>query len=239
MVHKIIKIFYETYCVLYVGWDPSKEPTLQLGPDGTYRQLPQQTLRALLTYCAEQSRVPIALYRSLESLSQRTTLFKAGMLGPGPGTKLLARTILDTKAELDKIVTDLVKRLSTLSLSLDITINVLDEEKHGTILRTSLERLESIRSRADGLLYMKEKLQKKVERIARKGAVNLSKYGYKNKQKIVMYGKPGLEILCPVHKQIFGREETGGLSDWSTQPETFPAKEEHVLTTHPSPHSDT
>ena len=86
MVHKITKMFYETYCVLYLGWDPSKELTLELGPDGTYRQIPQQTLQALLTYCAEQSRVPIALYTSLESLSQRTTLFKAGMLGPCPGT---------------------------------------------------------------------------------------------------------------------------------------------------------
>ena len=68
MVHKITKIFYETYSVLYMGWDPSKEPTLELGPDGTYCQIPQQTLLALLTYCAEQSRVPIALYRSLEAL---------------------------------------------------------------------------------------------------------------------------------------------------------------------------
>ena len=204
MVHKTTKMFFETYCVLYLGWDPSKEPTLELGPDGTYRQIPQQTLRALLTYCAEQSRVPIALYRSLEALCQRTTLFKAGMLGPGPGTQLLARTILDTKAELDVIVNDLVKKLSTLSLSLDITINVLGEEKHGKILRTSREHLDSVRSRADRLLYMKDKIQKKVKRIARKGAVNLSKYGYKKKQKIVLYGKPGLEILCPIHKQIFG-----------------------------------
>ena len=160
MVHKVTKIFYETYCVLYVGWDPSKEPTLQVGPNGEYRQFPQQTLRALLTYCAEQSRVPIALYRSLESLSQRMTLFKAGILGPGPGTNKLARTILDTKVELDKIVTDLLEKLSTLSVSLDITINVLDEERHGTILRRSLEHLESVRSRADRLLYMKEKLKK-------------------------------------------------------------------------------
>ena len=125
MTHKITKVFYETYYMLYVGWDPSKEPTLQVGPDGGYRQFPHQTLQELLTYCAEQARVPIALYKSLESLSQRTVLFKKGLLGPGPGTNKLARTILDTKAELDKIVTDLLEKLSTLSVSLDITINVL------------------------------------------------------------------------------------------------------------------
>ena len=37
------------------------------------------------------------------------------MLGPGPGTQLLARTILDTKAELDVVVDDLIEKLSTLS----------------------------------------------------------------------------------------------------------------------------
>ena len=83
MTHKITKIFYETYCVLYVGWDPSKEPTLQVGPNGEYCQFSQQTLQELLTYCAEQARVPIALYKSLESLSQRMVLFKTGLLGPG------------------------------------------------------------------------------------------------------------------------------------------------------------
>ena len=123
MVRKTTKMFFETYCVLYLGWDPSKEPTLELGPDGTYRQIPLQNLRTLLTYCAEKSRAPIALYRSLETLCQRTTLFKAGILGPGPGTQLLARTILDTKAELDVVVDDLIEKLSTLSLSLDITVN--------------------------------------------------------------------------------------------------------------------
>ena len=39
------------------------------------------------------------------------------------------------------------------------------------------------RSRADRLLYMKDKIQKKVKRIARKGAVNLSEYGYKKETK--------------------------------------------------------
>ena len=213
MTHKIIKVFYDTYCTLYIGWDPSREPTLQVGPDGGYRQFSPQTLQELLTYCAEQARAPIALYKSLEFLSQRAILFKKGLLGVGPGTDKLARTILDTKAELDKIVTDLLGKLSTLSISLDITINVLDEEKHGTILRRSLEHLESVRSRTDRLLHMKERLSKRIERIAKQGAVSLTKFGYKKKQKIVMYSKLGLEIFCPVNRQIFGREETGGLPD--------------------------
>ena len=190
MVRKTTKMFFETYCVLYLGWDPSKEPTLELGPDGTYRQIPLQNLRTLLTYCAEQSRVPIALYRSLETLCQRTTLFKAGMLGPGPGTQLLARTILDTKAKLDMVVDDLIENVSTLSLSLDVTVNVLRGKENEKILRTSREHLESVKSRADRLLYMKDKIQKKVERIARKGAVNLSDHGSKRKKKSYYMGSP-------------------------------------------------
>ena len=82
------------------------------------------------------------------------------MLGPGPGTQLLARTILDTKAELDVVVDDLIEKLSTLSLSLDITVNALRGKENERILRTSREQLDSVKRRTDRLLYMKEKIKK-------------------------------------------------------------------------------
>ena len=143
MTHKIVDLFYDTYCTLYIGWDPNKDPTLPVGPNRGYRQFPP-ALQEMLTYCAKQARAPVALYKSLESLSKRAVLFKRGMLGPGPGTDKLARAIMETKTALDKIVMDLLNRLSTLSISLDVTINILDKEKHDVILGRSRNHLDSI-----------------------------------------------------------------------------------------------
>merc|ERR1712215_237543 len=119
-------------------------PTLELGPDGTYRQIPLHDIR---------------------------TLFKVGLLGPGPGAQLLARTILDTKAELEALVDDLIEKLSTLALSLETVVNTISGNESERILRTSREHLDSIERRTDRLQYMKELVNKKLERITRKGAV--------------------------------------------------------------------
>ena len=155
MVRKTTRMFFEAYSVLYLGWDPNKEPTLELGPDGTYRQVPLHDIRTLLTHCAEKSRAPLALYRSLETLCQRTTLFKVGLLGPGPGAQLLARTILDTKAELEVLVDDLIEKLSTLALSLEKVVNTISGNGSGRIVRTSREHLDSVERKTDRLQYMK------------------------------------------------------------------------------------
>ena len=109
------------------------------------------------------------------------------MLGTGPGTDKLARAIMETKAELDKIVTDLLNKLSTLSVSLDITINILDKDKYEVILGRSRDHLDSVRIRTERLLSMKERLDKRIERIAKQGVVGLAKFGYKKKQKIILH----------------------------------------------------
>ena len=170
----------------------------------------------MLTYCTKQARALVALYKSLESLSKRAVLFKRGILGPGSSTDKLARAIMETKTALDKIVMDLLNKLSTLSISLDITINILDKEKHDVILGRSRDHLDSIMIKIERLLSMKERLGKRIERIAKQGAVGLAKFGYKNKQKIILYADSGPEIS---NGQVFGREEAGSLPDRKMQPE--------------------
>ena len=99
------------YCILYIGWDPNKDPEIQVDPDGGFRQFSPIALQELLTHCAERARAPVALYKSLETLSGRAGLFKPGVLGPGPGTKILARSIMETKMELEKMVLDMLNPL--------------------------------------------------------------------------------------------------------------------------------
>ena len=137
-------------------------------------------LQEMLTHCAKQARAPVALYKSLEILSRRVGLFKPGVLGPGPGANKLARAIMETKTALDKIVVDLLNQLSTLATSLDVTINILDKEKHDIIRRQSLDHLDSVNIKIERLLSLRERLGKRLERIPRQGAIGLTNYGYKS-----------------------------------------------------------
>ena len=105
---KITQLFWETYCILHIGWDPNKDPKIKLDPNGGFHQFSPTDLKELLRHCAERSRAPTALYRSLKILSGRAGLFKRGALGPGPGKKMLASSIMDTKTELEKIVLDIL-----------------------------------------------------------------------------------------------------------------------------------
>ena len=57
MTHKIEDLFYGANCTLYVGWDPNKDPTIPVGPDGGYYRFSAPALQEKLAYCAEQARV--------------------------------------------------------------------------------------------------------------------------------------------------------------------------------------
>ena len=145
-----------------------------MDPDGGFHQFSHTDLQELLTHCAERARAPIALYKSLETLSGRAGLFKRGALGPGPGTKMLASSILDTKTELEKIVLDILNQLYTLAISLDITINILRGEEHKVIRERSLDLLESVNTRIVRLIRLRERLSKRIQRIARQGFVRFA-----------------------------------------------------------------
>ena len=59
-----------------MGWDPNKDPTIPVGPDGDHYRFSAPALQEMLAYCTEQARVPVALYKSLEFLLKRTSFFK-------------------------------------------------------------------------------------------------------------------------------------------------------------------
>ena len=149
-----------------------------MDPDGGFRQFSHIALQELLTHCAERARAPVALYKSLETLSGRAGLFKTGVLGPGPGTKILARSIMEMKTELEKMVLDMLNQLSTLATSLDVTINILKGEEHDIIRKWLLDLLESFNTRIGRLISLRERLSKRIERIARQGTIPISRYGY-------------------------------------------------------------
>ena len=141
---------------------------------------------------------------------------------------------METKTALDKIVVDLLNQLSTLATSLDVTINILDKEKHDVIRGRSLDHLDSVNIKIERLLSLRERLGKRLERIARQGAIGLTNYGYKSKQTIILYADSGPEILCTKNGQIFGREEAGNLPDRNMLPETPSDREEPTVTPHSS-----
>ena len=139
--------------------------------DGCFRQFSHIALQELLTHCAEKARAPVAVYKSLEILSGRAGLFKPGVLGPGPGTKILARSIMETKTKLEKMVLDMLNQLSTLATSLDVTINILKGEEHEVIRKRLLDLLESVNTRIVRLITLRERLSKRMQRITRQGTI--------------------------------------------------------------------
>ena len=148
----------------------------------------------MIAYCSEQARVPVALYKLPEVLFQRTSFFKRGLLGPGPGTRKLSRTIMETKLAFDRKITDLLNQLSTLSMSLDVTVKVLDKEKHDVIRGRTVDHLDSVNNKIERLQSLKERLGRKLDKIAKKGAIRFVNTGYKNKNKIILYGGSRIEI---------------------------------------------
>ena len=162
MRREITQLFWETYCVLHIGWDPNKDPEIKLDPSGGFHQFSHTDPQELLRHCAERSRAPTALYKSLEVLSGRAGLLKRGALGAGPSTKMLASSIKDTKTKLEEIVLDMLNQLYVLATSLDITINVLRREEHEGIRERSLDLLESVNTRILRLIRLRERLNKRI-----------------------------------------------------------------------------
>ena len=110
---------------------------------------------------------------------------------------------------LDRKIADLLNQLSTLSTSLNVTIVSLDpdEEKYYVIHRRTIDHLDSVNNKIERLRSLKEKLGRKLDRIAKKGAIRFVNPGYKNKNKIILYGGSRIAIYCTNNGQIFDQEE--------------------------------
>ena len=101
---------------------------------------------------------------------------------------------METKTALDRKITDLLNQLSTLSMSLDVTVKVLDKEKHEVIHGRTVDHLDSVSNKIERLQTLKERMGRKLDKIAKKGAISLVSTGYKNKDKIILHGGPWIEI---------------------------------------------
>ena len=86
--------------------------------------------------------------------------------------------------------------------------------------------------KTERLLSMKERLGKRIKRIAKQGAVGLAKFGYKNNQKIILYTDSGPEVYCPSNGQVFGWEEAGSLPNQNIQSEASSDREEPTIISH-------
>ena len=109
--------------------------------------------------------------------------------------------------------------LHILATSLDITINILRSKEHKGIREWSLDLLESANTRIVRLIRLRERLSKRIQRIARQGFVRFSRYGYRKKETIMLHNNPGPQIFCTKNKQIFSREGAGNLPEQNLLPE--------------------
>ena len=80
-----------------LGWDPNKDPKINLDPSGGFHQFSHTDIIKLLKQCAAVSQAPTTLYMSMEVLSGKAGLIKEGSLRAGPGTKKLATQIAETR----------------------------------------------------------------------------------------------------------------------------------------------
>ena len=92
--------------------------------------------------------------------------------------------------------------------------------------------VDSVMNKIERLLSLKERLGRRIEKIAKQGAIGLTNYGYKNKQNIILYADSGPEVYCTSNGQVFGREEAGSLPDRNMPPETPSDREEPTITSH-------
>ena len=138
------------------GWDPNKDPKINLDSSGGFHQFSHTDIIELLKQCAAVSRAPTALYKSMEVLSGEAGLIKEGSFRAGPGTKKLATQILDTRIALEEIILDILNQLYVQATSLNITIDILRREEHQEIRERSLDLLDSVHSRILRFIWLRE-----------------------------------------------------------------------------------
>ena len=135
-------LFFGILTILYVSWDPDKDPIMPTGPSGDYHQLSASALEKLLAYCTKQMKAPVALFRSLEHLLRRSDLLKPGLLRISPSAKRLSKEIKEMKDTLNRRIAGLINALSNLSMSLTAAITSLDHngEKYEILYSRTSDR---------------------------------------------------------------------------------------------------
>ena len=60
-------LFFGVVTTLYAGWDPNKDPSIPNGPGLDHQDLAISSIENLLSYCQEQTKAPVQLFKTLES----------------------------------------------------------------------------------------------------------------------------------------------------------------------------
>ena len=106
--------------------DPEKDPSIPNGPGLDHQNLAISSIEKPLSYCRDQIRAPVELFRSLESLLKKADLIRLSLFGAGPQGKKMSEEIKAMKTAFDGTVAGLINKLSVLSTSLTSTVASLD-----------------------------------------------------------------------------------------------------------------
>ena len=124
----IEELFYGVFTTLHVAWDSNKDPSIPNGPGLDHQNLAISSIEKHLSYCRDQIRAPVELFRSLESLLKKADLIRLSLFRDGPQGKKMSEEIKATKSAFNEMVAGLINKLSVLSTSLTSTIASLAPE---------------------------------------------------------------------------------------------------------------
>ena len=102
-----------------------------------------------------------------------------------------------------------MNQLSTLLISLEVTVKFLDKEKHNVIRGRTIDHLDSVNNKIERLQSLKERLGRKLDKIAKKGAIRLVHPGTKKKARLFFMEARGLKYtaLVTVRFSVRKRQE--------------------------------
>ena len=163
-------LFFGVVTTLYTGWDPNKDPFIPNGLGLDHQDLAISSIENLLSYCLDQIKAPVELFRTLQSWLKKAELIRPTLLGAGPQGKNISEEIKRTKSALDGIVAGLKGKLSVLSTSLTSTIISLDprSKSYDVLMGRTTDRQDSVSTKVGRLVSLQNKLERRLAALTQK-----------------------------------------------------------------------
>ena len=162
-------LFFSFMTMLYAGWDPDKDPHTTHGPSwGHLQDLAaggtNSSVHNLISYCQEQTKAPVQLFKMLESWLKKAEHVRPTLLGSGPKDKLISEEIQKTKSVFDSVVADLIGKLLVLSTSLLSTASSLDtnNKNYDVLMGRTTDHQESVTAKVSRLMSLQWKLSRRL-----------------------------------------------------------------------------
>ena len=161
-------LFIGVVTTLYVGWDPDKDPSIPNGPGLDHQDLAILLIENLLSYCQEQIKAPVELFRSLESWLKKAELIRPNLLRAGPQGKRISEEIKSIKTAFDGVIAGLIGTLSTLSTSLNLMVASLDprSESYDVLIDRTTDRQDSVSTKLGRLVSLQNKWERRLAALA-------------------------------------------------------------------------